>query len=231
MPEGPHRPGFNPLEDLVRGLAGGLEQAFDGIFGDAPDGREPSRESSRADGGDTRREPARPGGRPTPKLNRYGRDLTADAHAGRLDPVIGREDEVGELVEVLARRTKNNPVLLGDPGVGKTAIVEGLASRIADGTVPESLQGRRIVALDLAGMVAGTKYRGEFEQRLTEVIDEVLGADRHVVLFLDELHTVIGAGSGENSPMDAANMLKPALARGGLQVIGATTLAEYRRYV
>ncbi|HTK64307.1 MAG TPA: ATP-dependent Clp protease ATP-binding subunit [Pseudonocardia sp.] len=230
MPEGPFGPGFNPLEELVRGLAGGLEQAFDGIFGDDPDGRDPAREDRRAQPGEAPRS-GPPRGRPTPKLNRFGRDLTADAHAGRLDPVIGRDDEVGQLVEVLARRTKNNPVLLGDPGVGKTAIVEGLASRIADGTVPEALRGRRIISVDLAGMVAGTKYRGEFEQRLTEVIDEVVGADRQVVLFLDELHTVMGAGSGEGSPMDAANMLKPALARGGLQVIGATTMAEYRKHI
>jgi ATP-dependent Clp protease ATP-binding subunit ClpC len=168
MPEGPFGPGFNPLEELVRGLAGGLEQAFDGIFGDDrddPDGRDTRRDTGRDPGrgpaGDPRRDPrdgapTHPRGRPTPKLNRYGRDLTADAYAGRLDPVIGRDDEVGELVEVLARRTKNNPVLLGDPGVGKTAIVEGLASRIADGTVPEALRGRRIISLDLAGMVAGT---------------------------------------------------------------------------
>jgi ATP-dependent Clp protease ATP-binding subunit ClpC len=207
MPEGPFGPGFNPLEELVKGLIGGLEQTLGG----------------------TAREPG--SGPPTPRLNRFGRDLTAEAKAGRLDPVIGREDEVAQVLEVLSRRTKNNPVLIGDPGVGKTAIVEGIAARVAAGTVPMALHGRRIVALDLAGMVAGTKYRGEFEQRLTEVIDEVLGTDRGVVLFLDELHTVIGAGSAEGGAMDAASMLKPALARGGLQVIGATTVDEYRRHI
>ncbi|MGQ0482328.1 MAG: ATP-dependent Clp protease ATP-binding subunit [Pseudonocardia sp.] len=235
MPEGPFGPGFNPLEELVRGLVGGLGQTLDDLLDDEHDDR---RERARENGA-----PSRPAGqpprarpaRPTPKLNRYGRDLTADARAGRLDPVIGRDDEIGQVLEVLARRGKNNPVLLGDPGVGKTAIVEGIAARLvsdtAAGAVPESLRGRRVVSLDLAGMVAGTKYRGEFEQRLTDVIDEVLAGDREVMLFLDELHTVIGAGAAEGAPMDAASMLKPALARGGLQVIGATTLEEYRRYI
>jgi ATP-dependent Clp protease ATP-binding subunit ClpC len=145
--------------------------------------------------------------------------------------VIGRDSEIEQVLEVLARRTKNNPVLLGDPGVGKTAIVEGIAQRIAAGSVPQPLRNRRLVALDLAGMVAGTRYRGEFEERLTAVIDEVSAAARMVVLFLDELHTVIGAGAAEGAPMDAASMLKPALARGDLQVVGATTVEEYRRHI
>jgi ATP-dependent Clp protease ATP-binding subunit ClpC len=208
MPDGPFGSGFNPLEDLVSRLVGGLEQSFGGH--------------------------SRPGtpGTSTRRLDRYGRDLTAAARAGRLDPVIGRHDEVEQVLEVLARRTKNNPVLIGDPGVGKTAIVEGIAQRIAEGAVPEPLRNRRLIALDLAGMVAGTKYRGEFEERLTAVIDEVTAAARTVVLFLDELHTVIGAGAGaEGGAMDAASMLKPALARGDLQMVGATTVEEYRRHI
>jgi ATP-dependent Clp protease ATP-binding subunit ClpC len=169
--------------------------------------------------------------RRTPTLNRFGRDLTEAALEGLLDPVIGRDAEITQVLEVLSRRTKNNPVLLGDPGVGKTAIVEGIAARVARGSVPETLRGRRIIALDLARLVAGTKYRGEFEQRFTALIDEVTTGERDVLLFLDELHTLIGAGSGEGVPMDAANMLKPALARGGLQLIGATTVEEYRKHL
>ena len=163
-------------------------------------------------------------------LDRFGRDLTAEARAGRLDPVVGREREVAAVLEILGRRTKNNPVLVGDPGVGKTAIVEGIAARIAAGTVPGP-SGRRVVAIDLAGLVAGTKYRGEFEERLRRLVDEVTATDRGVVLFLDELHTVVGAGAGVEGTMDAADILKPALARGELQVVGATTLEEYRRHV
>ena len=167
----------------------------------------------------------------TPRLDRHGRDLTAAARDGALDPVVGRTEEIDAVLEVLARRTKNNPVLLGDPGVGKTAIVEGIAARIVAGEVPDSLRDLRVVALDLAGMVAGTKYRGEFEQRLTSVIDEVVAARRSVVVFVDELHAVVGAGAAEGGAMDAGTILKPALARGELQMIGATTLREYRRHI
>ena len=166
----------------------------------------------------------------TPRLDEYGRDLTQDAREGKLDPVIGRADEIDQTIEILSRRTKNNPALLGEPGVGKTAIVEGIAQRIVNDEVPETLAGRRVVALDLAGMIAGTKYRGEFEERLKTVIDEVRGASDELILFIDELHTVVGAGAAEGA-MDASNMLKPALARGELHVIGATTLDEYRKNI
>jgi ATP-dependent Clp protease ATP-binding subunit ClpC len=174
--------------------------------------------------------PGRPAS-PRHRVDRFGRDLTAAAREGRLDPVVGRDDEVERVLEVLSRKTKNNPVLIGDPGVGKTAIVEGIAQRVAKGEVPVTLKGRRLVALDLAGMVAGTKYRGEFEERLQGVIEEVTAAKRMVVLFIDELHTLVGAGAGEGGAMDAGNMLKPALASGELQLIGATTVEEYRRHI
>ncbi|MFF7215851.1 ATP-dependent Clp protease ATP-binding subunit [Streptomyces sp. NPDC008238] len=167
----------------------------------------------------------------TPTLDEYGRDLTEEARGGRLDPVVGRGEEIEQTVEVLSRRTKNNPVLIGDPGVGKTAIVEGLAQRIVAGEVPRSLRDRRVVGLDLAGLVAGSKYRGEFEDRLKKVIDEVTAAKSSVILFIDELHTVVGAGAGGEGAMDAGNILKPALARGDLSVVGATTIDEYRKYI
>ncbi|WP_435652465.1 ATP-dependent Clp protease ATP-binding subunit [Kitasatospora purpeofusca] len=167
----------------------------------------------------------------TPTLDEYGRDLTEEARAGRLDAVVGRAEEIEQTVEILSRRTKNNPVLIGEPGVGKTAIVEGLAQRIVSGDVPQILKEKRVVTLDLTALVAGSKYRGEFEERLKNVIDEVTAAEQSVILFLDELHTVVGAGGGGEGSMDAGNILKPALARGELSVVGATTLDEYRRYV
>ncbi|MFF7189874.1 ATP-dependent Clp protease ATP-binding subunit [Streptomyces sp. NPDC008222] len=172
------------------------------------------------------------GGHPdTPTLDEYGRDLTDEARSGRLDPVVGRAVEVEQTIEVLARRTKNNPVLIGEPGVGKTAIVEGLAQRIVAGEVPKVLKDRRVVALDIAGLVAGAQYRGQFEERLKKVIDEVTGAKKGIILFLDELHQVVGAGATGEGSMDAGNILKPALARGDLSVVGATTLNEYRKHI
>ncbi|MGJ4842867.1 ATP-dependent Clp protease ATP-binding subunit [Leifsonia sp. Le1] len=166
----------------------------------------------------------------TPMLDQFGTDLTALARDGKLDPVIGRLDEIEQTVEILSRRTKNNPVLVGEAGVGKTAIVEGLASAIVDGGVPEQLRDKRVVSLDLAGMVAGTRYRGDFEERLTKLMDEISAAKDELIVFIDELHTVVGAGgSGESGGMDAGNILKPRLARGDLHLVGATTLKEYRR--
>src|SRR5437773_715326 len=161
-------------------------------------------------------------------LERYGRDLTDLARKGKLDPVIGRDEEIRRVIQVLSRRTKNNPVLIGEPGVGKTAIVEGLAGRIVRGDVPEGLKNKRIVALDMGALVAGAKYRGEFEERLKAVLKEVTDAAGQVIVFIDELHTVVGAGAAEGA-MDAANMLKPMLARGELHMTGATTPDEYRK--
>ncbi|MFI5962052.1 ATP-dependent Clp protease ATP-binding subunit [Streptomyces asoensis] len=174
----------------------------------------------------------RAGERPTgtPTLDKYAGDLTESARQGRIDPVIGRDDEIEQTIEVLSRRGKNNPVLIGDAGVGKTAVVEGLAQRIADGDVPDVLVARRVVSLDLTGVVAGTRYRGDFEERLTAIVDEIRAHSDQLIVFIDELHTVVGAGGGgEGGSMDAGNILKPALARGELHVVGATTLEEYRR--
>src|SRR5438876_4635824 len=163
-------------------------------------------------------------------LEQFGRDLTAAAEAGKLDPVIGRDEEIRRVIQVLSRRTKNNPVLIGDPGVGKTAIAEGLAQRIVAGDVPEGLKGKRVWALDIGALLVGSKYRGEFEERLKAVLTEIKNAEGELILFIDELHTIVGAGAAEGA-VDAANMLKPMLARGELRCIGATTLDEYRKHI
>ncbi|MFD6397105.1 ATP-dependent Clp protease ATP-binding subunit [Nocardia sp. NPDC060249] len=167
----------------------------------------------------------------TPTLDEYGRDLTAEAREGLIDPVVGRAEEIEQTIEILSRRRKNNPVLIGDPGVGKTAIVEGLAQRIVNGDVPVTLADRRVIALDVGSLVAGSKYRGEFEERLTKILDEVRAHKDELIIFIDELHTIVGAGGGGEGSMDAGNLLKPALARGDLHVVGATTIDEYRKYI
>src|SRR5438094_5183668 len=164
-------------------------------------------------------------------LAKFGRDLTEAAESGKLDPVIGRDEEIRRVIQVLSRRTKNNPVLIGEPGTGKTAIVEGLAQRIVAGDVPESLKGKRVVALDLGAMVAGAKYRGEFEERLKAVLKEITDSAGQIITFIDELHTIVGAGATGEGAMDAGNMIKPMLARGELRLVGATTLDEYRKHI
>lgn len=172
---------------------------------------------------------SRHGGRLGKALEQFGKNLTAAAKKGQLDPVIGRAEEIQRVIQILSRRTKNNPALVGDPGVGKTAVAEGLAQKIVAGDVPEDLKNKRLIALDLTGMIAGTKYRGEFEERIKGVLEELQKA-KDVILFIDELHMIVGAGAAEGA-VDAANILKPALARGDIQVIGATTLDEYRKHI
>ena len=182
---------------------------------------------------ETERQPVaagvREGENKTDTLDQFSRDLNALARQGKLDPVIGREQEIERVIQILSRRTKNNPVLIGEPGVGKTAIAEGLAQKIVEGSVPDSMLGRRVLALDLTGMVAGTKYRGDFEERIKNALEEAKNAG-DVILFIDELHTIIGAGAAEGA-MDAANIVKPMLGRGEIQVVGATTLNEYRKHI
>src|ERR1700755_2929970 len=163
-------------------------------------------------------------------LSKFGRDLTEAAESGKLDPVIGRDEEIRRIIQVLSRRTKNNPVLIGEPGVGKTAIVEGLAQRIVAGDVPESLKGKRVWALDIGGLLAGSKYRGEFEERLKAVLEEIQNAEGEIIVFIDELHTIVGAGAAEGA-VDAANMIKTMVARGALRAVGATTLDESRKHI
>ncbi len=174
--------------------------------------------------------PAPKGKTKTPTLDAYGRDLTQLARENKLDPVIGRSNEIERVIQILSRRTKNNPALIGEPGVGKTAIAEGLAQRVIKGEIPEPLRDKRVITLDLAGLVAGTKYRGEFEERMKRVMDEIRGAAGEIILFIDELHTLVGAGAAEGA-IDASNIIKPALARGELQCIGATTLNEFRKHI
>src|SRR5947209_6376190 len=186
---------------------------------------QPASESSGSEKGSTEKK----GEVKTPALKAFGRDLTEIARKGEMDPVIGRKNEIERVIQILCRRTKNNPVLLGEAGVGKTAIVEGLAQEIAKGNVPELLRDKRVITLDLALMVAGTKYRGQFEERIKAVMDEIRRA-KNIILFIDELHTIVGAGSAEGT-MDASNIIKPALSRGEMQCIGATTLNEYRKYI
>ena len=162
-------------------------------------------------------------------LSKYARNLVEYARSGKLDPVIGRDEEIRRVLQILSRRTKNNPILIGEPGTGKTAIVEGLAERIVRGDVPENLKDKQLYSLDMGALVAGAKYKGEFEERLKGVVKEVTNAEGNIILFIDEIHTLVGAGGGEGA-MDAANILKPALARGELRAIGATTLNEYQKY-
>lgn len=225
--------GYIGPEHIVMALAANPDSAAGHILNAARFDPGPAPQPPQGRPGPAEQRQSGGGAMATPTLDRFGRDLTARAAEGGVDPVIGREEEIEQTIEVLSRRGKNNPVLIGDAGVGKTAVVEGLAQRIADGDVPDTLAERRVIALDLSGVVAGTRYRGDFEERLNGIIEEVRAHSDELIVFIDELHTVVGAGGGgsEGGSMDAGNMLKPALARGELHVIGATTLEEYRRYI
>ena len=210
-------------DHLLLGVAANRESPAARVLSGAGSGLE--QDAARGGGGRAKKESS------TPTLDEYGRDLTEEAREGGVDPVVGRTDEIADTIEILSRRRKNNPVLIGDPGVGKTAIVEGIAQRIVNGDVPQTLQNRRVIALDIGSLVAGSKYRGEFEERLKKILDEVKENSDEIILFIDELHTIVGAGSGGEGSMDAGNLLKPALARGELHMIGATTIDEYRKNI
>jgi ATP-dependent Clp protease ATP-binding subunit ClpC len=210
------------LHDEVLAFLNGAEPGSEGNGGRS-DGRSFDRKSS------TDRTGAHSDASGAPTLLSYGRDLTASARDGKLDPIIGRDPETERVIQILLRRTKNNPCLIGEPGVGKTAVVEGLAQRIVDGNVSEQLVGKTVITLDIPAMIAGAKYRGEFEERMKTVMEEVR-KDPSIILFIDEIHTLVGAGAAEGA-VDAANILKPALARGEMQIIGATTISEYRAHI
>ena len=234
--DGPAMPDASPenmakaLEGLLRGLQGALSGMRPGE--DYSDGyRHKKRESEKSAAGKTQEGAnAEDEKSDTPALDFFSNDLSEECRNGKMDPIIGRDPEIDRVITILNRKTKNNPALVGEPGVGKTAIVEGLVQRIERGAVPDSLSGKRVLALDMGALVAGTKYRGEFEERLKDVIDELTESEGEVILFIDELHTVVGAGSAEGS-LDAANILKPALSRGKIQVIGATTHDEFRKQI
>jgi ATP-dependent Clp protease ATP-binding subunit ClpC len=219
-------------DHLLFGLAVNPDSAADRVLRDFHVSPEALRDAALGEGrGGGPGDRAARGRSGTPALDEFGVDITALAREGRIDPVVGRAREIEQTVEVLSRRTKNNPVLIGEPGVGKTAIVEGIAKRIVDADVPDTLRDKRLVQIELGGLVAGTRYRGDFEERLKKVIDEIRTHSDELIVFVDELHTVVGAGGGANGAMDAANMLKPALARGELHIIGATTIDEYRKHI
>ncbi len=207
---------FGPLDGILNALETGMQQ------GDSPEQNNPFLANRKPEGKKDESQ--------TPALDFFGNDLTAEARAGKIDAIIGRDKEIERLISVLNRKTKNNPCLVGEPGVGKTAVVEGLARRISEGTVPLAMRGKRVISLDLSSLVAGTKYRGEFEARIKQIIDEASKLENEIVLFIDEIHTIIGAGSGEGT-LDAANILKPAMGRGKICVIGATTLTEYQKHI
>ncbi|HRI36383.1 MAG TPA: ATP-dependent Clp protease ATP-binding subunit [bacterium] len=217
-------PVMGSLNSILNSLENGINESFENMN---PENGNPFSLNKDKDSG---KDGEKKGENPTPALDFFGVDLTAEARAGKIDAIIGRDNEIERLVSILNRKTKNNPCLVGEPGVGKTAVVEGLAKRIADGTVPFAMREKRIMSLDLGGMVAGTKYRGEFEARIKQIIDEASKLENEVILFIDEIHTIIGAGAGEGT-LDAANILKPAMGRGKICVIGATTLSEYQKHI